>query len=466
MSFQCQKCGNRITVDESLINANTAQINLLENGAKSNVSVESSDSLDPSQFITKERLDNYNEVEDTDPVIVYKDEFEDGCDGEGDNDNEYKDNEYKDNECKPNNHKPNNHKPNHQSFVMVDNEEPSGISTRIKVLSQIFEIMSQNHQVDHPICEECAEILVENYKLKFDQSQKEKEYYMQFLKRLKELGTNNDSEEKEVDRKLALSIEELNRLRGVESTKVSELRELEHTKDKLDVQLEEVKQEYEQLQSQELHQLLEIKNGLVVEMSGNLSRLHQIKTNYQHNLNKLDGLRLINMSRAMFDISVDDKSRCGTINGFRLGYKVPWSEINSALGQVVLMLTFVIRRLNMKLNGWRLIAMGSQSQIIKIREDGKKTVMNLYSTNEFSLGKLFNFNKFDVSMIGLMGVLAQIEERMKREDEDMGFPYEISPEMDKVGGKSIRVTSNGEWTEGCKNVLTDLRWCLEGAKEV
>ena len=86
--------------------------------------------------------------------------------------------------------------------------------------------------------------------------------------------------------------------------------------------------------------------------------------------------------------------------------------------------------------------MGSQSQIIKISKNNSsthqphKTILNLYSTNDFSLGKLFNFNKLDVAMIALLDILSQIESKLLAIDEEMELPYTISSKRDSIGGRA------------------------------
>ncbi|RCK58881.1 hypothetical protein Cantr_07295 [Candida viswanathii] len=67
----------------------------------------------------------------------------------------------------------------------IDEERDFRMSNRIKTLSTIFSILSNNQDINHPLSEDCANLLIENYKLKFDQSQKEKDSYLSFLKNSK-----------------------------------------------------------------------------------------------------------------------------------------------------------------------------------------------------------------------------------------------------------------------------------------
>ena len=76
------------------------------------------------------------------------------------------------------------------------------MSTRIKTLNKIFAILSNNQEVDHPLSEDCAKLLIENYQLKFDQSQKEKKLIYHF-KEIKDKDSqlnlyNEDDENNEI----------------------------------------------------------------------------------------------------------------------------------------------------------------------------------------------------------------------------------------------------------------------------
>lgn len=198
------------------------------------------------------------------------------------------------------------------------------------------------------------------------------------------------------------------------------------------------------------------------------SHLEHSKALYQKQLDHLDSLRTLNIYKRLFNILFDGEESYGRINGFRLGYRVPLPEVNAALGQVVHLLKFLQKRLDLELEGYKLVAMGSKSYLVKTARvsaeeaEGRRgsSILQLHSTNEFTLGKLFNFNKLDVSLIALLDIVSQFEARIKELDEEFELPYAISPTHDKIGGKSIRVTLNSRWTEACTFLLTDLAWML------
>ncbi|RCK58880.1 Autophagy-related protein 6 [Candida viswanathii] len=194
--------------------------------------------------------------------------------------------------------------------------------------------------------------------------------------------------------------------------------------------------------------IFSVEEQLQLELNEKNKKLEQSKAAYDVQLDHIDKLRNLNIYNQIFNISAIVKTK-----------------INAALGQIVLLLVFLIKRLNLKLTSYKLVPLGSQSQIIKFNshenDDGSgksKTVLNLYSSDEFSLGKLFNFNKLDVALIALLDIVSIIEHKLLTIDPEIVLPYKI--QKDTIGGKSIRVTSNSDWTSSCKFLLTNLNWIL------
>lgn len=477
--FHCQRCSNPIELDNSLLNLNTHKVNLLKNNRPTKFNdaynhgsdTNTNDDPDPSHFISKDKLQFYESLNhDSKPIIEQNDVLHNEIDNIVSVSTSLTSNSFVMLSEDPEQTNDEDHEAANDSSASLHlhDEHPDSISNRLRILGYVFEILSNNNEIDHPLCQECSTLIIENYKLKFDQSQKEKEYYLSFLKKLKDQGDKINNEEAEVDPKLSEALNEYRKLQRIETEKLDELQQLEDTKQKLDEQLQQLDAEYDSLKSDELNSLLRLRNDLSTELILNTNKLNQTKSQYQLHLNHLDSLRSSNIYTQFFQISSDDNNKYGTINGFRLGYRIPWGEINNALGQVVLLIIFLTKRLNMKLEGYKLVPMGSQSQIIKTVVDETATdtngvgrsVLNLYSSNEFSLGKLFNFNKFDISMIALLDVLSQVQKKVKTLDSELDLPYRISSKKDTIGGKSIRITSNGEWTYSCKFMLTNLSWIL------
>lgn len=270
----------------------------------------------------------------------------------------------------------------------------------------------------------------------------------------------NGEVKKHLDENLHQSLNEFKRLTELEKKQLSELRELEATRRELESQSRINKEELVSINHDKVNDILRLRNELQLDLGDKQTKLEQLKASYNIHLNHIDNLRNSNIYKLMFDIKIDDKY--AMINGFRIGFKIVLPEVNAALGQIVLLLTLIIKRLDLRLTSYKLVPMGSQSHIVKFTdsENGTrlKKILNLYSSDEFTLGRLFNFNKMDVAMIALLEIVALIEMQLKTIDTEIELPYKIY--KDTIGGKSIRVTSNSEWTHSCKNLLTCLNWIL------
>lgn len=462
MAFHCQNCKAPIALDDSLRNLSKAQTNfLLRKTAKPNPDPQ----LSPSKYIPKDRLELANQViQDDDSDALISQDYSKLSDSMLHDthtsyvflsDAEDVDDSGKDEEG------------THENGDLHSNEQLPDFS-KINSLNQVFQILSTNEDVNHPMCAECSHLLTTNYKLKFDQSQREKESYLGFLKKLKLTEESLTATNGAADAKLSESHAEYHQLKALEEEKLNELQKLEDKYDALASQLTELSQELQNLNSHELTDIIKLRNSLTMELQLKQNKLDQAKTLYQKHLNHLDQLRALNIYTKLFQILFDKENDHARINGFRLGHKVAWPEINVALGQVVLLLSLLKKRFEVDLEPYKLVPLGSKSYIIKrgtsSNANGERTksnsVLQLYSLNEFTLGKLFNFNKVDVSMIALLEIISIFEKKLVLLDEELELPYEISPKHDMIGGKSIRVTSNGEWTESCRYLLINLNWML------
>lgn len=465
MAFQCQNCKAPIALDETLSNLSKAQTHyLLGRSGKPSHHVP----LSPANYIPQDRLNlAHKALQDAnDDAIITQDYSKLSYSNSFDSQKSYvflSDGEDEDED-------------GHETEDVKgagegQTEEQLPDFSKISSLNQVFHILSTNEDVNHPMCGECAHLLASNYKLKFDQSQREKESYLGFLKKLKETEASlaSAATDSTLDAKLGESHAEFVQLKTLEEEKLKELQDLEAKYDELVGQLAELDLELKRLNSHELNDIIKLKNSLSLELLLKQNKLDQAKALYQKHLNHLDQLRALNIYTKLFEISFDKEDNYARINGYRLGYKVAWPEVNVALGQVVLLLSFLKKRFLLTLDSYKLVPMGSKSYVVKKGvssndETGERTktssVLQLYSSNEFTLGKLFNFNKLDVSMIALLDILSQFETNLMAIDEDLELPYKIASKHDMIGGKSIRVTSNGQWTESCRYLLIDLNWVL------
>lgn len=440
MSHHCQICDAAIKIDSSLTKLSSEQTKFL---LSSVCETDSSPLLDSTSFIPPERLKLYGQVAEALSESV----FEKGSFSEDEESNDmsglFLDVESSDERTK--------------SQLPVETQEQLPDFSKIKTLQQVFSILLKNQDISHPMCAECSDVLTENYKVKFDQSQREKAAYLSFLKKLEQQGQNPE----ELASELAHVESEYENLVKVHDAKLHELQDLESTEKDLREKLSGLQKEWSNLQDNQLLDLFTLKNELSLDLQSRQRELSKAEAKYHRYLDHLDAVRQYNVYNALFDIQFDQDY--GKINGNRLGYKIPWPECNAALGEVAHLLEFLMRKLEIVLPLYKIVPMGSKSYIVKQKihpEHGKSTsVLELFSSNDLSLGKLFNFNKLDVSMLALVDIVLQVELNIALKDAEFELPYKIGSKG-FIGGKSIRVTSNGQWTESCRFLMVDIKWLL------
>lgn len=175
----------------------------------------------------------------------------------------------------------------------------------------------------------------------------------------------------------------------------------------------------------------------------------------------LEALRKTNVFNDVFRIWYD--GQFGTISGFRLGrtpqVQVPWEEINSALGQCVLLLQALASACRLEFSGVRLVPMASRS---RIEERGR--TLDLYGP----VNKVNIISGFDQGLVCYVECLKQLADFLRARDLQMGkspdeaFMLSYAIEGDKVGGASVRYCMNKDqkWTKALKFMLADLKLCL------
>ncbi|KAG7193704.1 autophagy protein 6 [Scheffersomyces spartinae] len=492
--FYCQKCGVPITVDDSVRNMTPEQFDLIRNSTSRAPTNQDSNESDPSTYIPKSRLELYQSLSDSnlDPSLIVdnisglNDSRNDATsttdkmtvnssfiviDDVSPTDSSVEIGKYGDESTIAGNSTTDNDilLPANSSDQIASNPEDGfNLSKQINELTKIFEILSKDSLERHPLCIDCSGLLMDNLKLKFDLLQKEKDNYLNFLRKLREKDRIIDGDSKFLDSKLAKSVEDYEELVKKRETALKELRDLEQYKRGLDDNLVTLKNEIQELSNSQLNDLLLERNKFQLDILKKTNEIEKVKAYHEANLNQLDHLRTLNVYTNFFNISF--KGQYATINDLRLGYKVPLPEVNAALGNVALLMDFIIRTLKVEISGFKIVPSGPQSYIMKLakpvesvhetQDESKKIVLNLFATTEFSLGAFFNFNKLDVAMIALLEILCQIQLKMRSTNRDVELPYNISAKRDSIGNRSIRITSNHEWSEGCRHLLTNLNWIL------
>ncbi|GIX73653.1 beclin-1 [Caerostris extrusa] len=320
----------------------------------------------------------------------------------------------------------------------------------------VFNGMSDFSDVDHPVCEECTENILDQMDQQLLIGEGDRKKYQDNLERLQNDSDGEDLEAlerqlEECQQMEAHLLEELAKTETRQSTMKDMLRTLENECELLQREGDKRWQEYCRIERQLLlseDNLLSVENQILYT---------------QCQLNRLSKTNVFN---ATFHIW--HNGHFGTINGFRLGrlpnIPVEWGEINAAWGQTVLLLHSLAKKTDLVFNRYRLVPMGNHSLIEAI--DGSKIQqLPLYCSGGI---RYVLDNRFDQAMVGFLDCLQQFKEKVEGGGQKSNFhlPYRMEKGriICKRTGKyySIKVQLNSEeqWTKALKFMLTNLKWAL------
>ncbi|KAI9840956.1 MAG: autophagy protein 6 [Sclerophora amabilis] len=408
-------------------------------------------------------------------------------------------------------------------------DERRSLSNQMETTARLFEILSARSDIDHPICVECTELLVEGLQKRLGNATRERDAYVDFLKKI-----NADIPTEEEKRKAE---EDLAAAQEAEAEAFAELKRLEQEKGAIDDEIAALEEEARQLDLEE-EAFWRDRNAFALTLSEFQNERDGVNLQYDHDSRQLERLQRTNVYNDTFCIGHD--GYFGTINGLRLGrlpsQPVEWAEINAAWGQTVLLLATVAEKLGFTFEGYRLRPMGSTSKVEKIEylqqtsqqqstsstntgnprysaADGhghgpsptaqsaapspKISVLELFSSGDLPLGRMFMHRRFDNAMVAFLECLRQLGEFVGRDpaatrqasqpaqvhSPSSGransnaspsggggggpkLPYEIK--KDRIGDASIKLGFNQDegWTKACKYTLTCCKFLLAHASNV
>ncbi|XP_073230660.1 beclin-1-like isoform X1 [Porites lutea] len=341
-------------------------------------------------------------------------------------------------------------------FTVIGDSQPNNtenLSHRLKVTTLLFDIMSGQSEVDHPLCEECTDTLLDQLDEQLKITEDELKDYKVFFNKL------ND--------KPALDTEglskELTDLRKEEEELIRKLEEVEKERENVAKKMEMEKERSKQLEEEERKYWLEY-SEYQKELLECEDDQQSVDNQMRYAQAQLDKLKKTNVFNSTFHIW--HKGHFGTINNFRLGrlpsVPVEWSEINAAWGQTVLLLHSLARKMNLTFERYRLVPYGNHSYLESLTDKSKD--LPLYGSGGF---RFFWDTKFDQAMVGFLDCLQQFKEAVAKVDKRFCLPYRM--EKGKIydssgsgGAFSIKIQFNSEeqWTKALKFVLTNLKWGL------
>ncbi|KAI9882777.1 MAG: target of Sbf [Watsoniomyces obsoletus] len=330
-------------------------------------------------------------------------------------------------------------------------QQQQSISHQLERTARLYEILSARSDIDHPICIECTDLLLEGLQKRLTSASKERDSFNDFLKQI----TSDIPSSEET---LAATTSLLH-AREEEQKAYSTLLSLEAEKAHLNTEIAKLELESRELDIQESIFWQE-RNKFSLMLTDFQDERDSVLTKYEHDARQLDRLQRTNVYNDTFCIGHD--GYFGTINGLRLGrlpgQLVDWSEINAAWGQALLLLVTVAEKLGYTFKGYKLRPMGSMSRIekweypdlvvsrgggggqvnestrqttesttttgnnandtqrnkTKGNQNPKVTILELYSSGDhLPLGRMFLHRKLDNAMVAFLECLSQLGDFVK-----------------------------------------------------
>lgn len=358
-------------------------------------------------------------------------------------------------------------------------------------INKLFEILSARSDIDHPVCVECTEILVDGLQKKLDGATKERNLYADFLKQ--------QQADMPTEEEIAASEEALKKAQKDEQAAYESLLSLEKQREALDKEMAALEEESRALDVQE-EQFWRGRNSFSAKLSEFQNERDSVNSRFDHDSQQLIKLQRANVYNDTFSIHHD--GHFATINGLRLGrlsnIPVDWPEINAAWGQSLLLVVTVADKLGYKFENYEPLPMGSTSKIVRYDHASpsssrlgshrsgpppapKKHVLELFSSGDMPLNLLWH-RKFDTAMVAFLELVRQlglyVQNQTKATSDRDGYttpplalPYKIEGDKigdDRIGHYSIKLGLNNDesWTKACKFVLTCCKFLIAHASNV
>lgn len=343
------------------------------------------------------------------------------------------------------------------SFTLIGDASDGGtmenLSRRLKVTGDLFDIMSGQTDVDHPLCEECTDTLLDHLDTQLNITENECQNYKQCFELLSQL---------EVEEEETL-LAELQHLKEEEEALIQELETVEEQRAAVAQDLAQSRIHSQQLDTEELQYQKEYSEFKRQQLELD-DELKSVDNQMRYCQIQLDRLKKTNVFNATFHIW--HSGQFGTINNFRLGrlpsVPVEWNEINAAWGQTVLLLHALANKMGLRFQRYRLVPYGNHSYLESLTDKSKE--LPLYCSGGL---RFFWDNKFDHAMVAFLDCVQQFKEEVEKGDTGFCLPYRMDVDKGKIedtggsgGSYSIKTQFNSEeqWTKALKFMLTNLKW--------
>ncbi|RWS10531.1 beclin-1-like protein [Dinothrombium tinctorium] len=294
------------------------------------------------------------------------------------------------------------------------------LNYHMRVTSRLFDILSDQSDVHHPLCEECADFVIDQMDRQLRVLEDECKVYKEFLESI-EKSKAEKGEESNKEKSLEELHQKMEELQKEESSLLEALKNAEDEQQKIEEEIRQQKEELEKMNEEENRYWCEY-NNLKKIMYQVDDELQSVENQLRYSQSQLDKLRKTNVFNATFHIW--HSGHFGTINGFRLGrlptVPVEWWEINAAWGQAVLLLHSLAKKMDFIFKRYKLVPYGNHSFLESL--DDKSKELPLYGSGGF---RFFWNTKFDQAMVAFLDCLQQFKEEMQKEDSAFCLPYRM-----------------------------------------
>ncbi|RMC01501.1 hypothetical protein DUI87_21940 [Hirundo rustica rustica] len=268
------------------------------------------------------------------------------------------------------------------------------------VTGDLFDIMSGQTDVDHPLCEECTDTLLDQLDTQLNITENECQNYKRCLEILEQMNEDDKEKLQAELKELALEEEQL----------IQELEDVEKNRKIVAEDFERVRAEAERLEQEEAQYQKEYCEFKRQQLELD-DELKSVDNQMRYAQMQLDKLKKTNVFNATFHIW--HSGQFGTINNFRLGrlpsVPVEWNEINAAWGQTVLLLHALANKMGLKFQRYRLVPFGNHSYLESLTDKSKE--LPLYCSGGL---RFFWDNKFDHAMVAFLDCVQQFKEEVEK----------------------------------------------------
>lgn len=316
-------------------------------------------------------------------------------------------------------------------FTVIENkvEETESLSHNLRMKAELFDALTSNSEINHPVCSDCSDYLLEmmEQQLKSIETEwNERNAYLTKLESNDEFPVSLEELEKEVES-----------LKTEEQKLLKELGTLKRDEDSIKEQIRVQEEEKRRLKNEDEKYWREYTKHRK-ELIAAEDEYRSLECQLQYSKSQLEKLKATNIFNVTFHIW--HSSHFATINGFRLGRlpsaPVEWGEINGAWGQTCLLLVSLARKINLTFKRYKLIPYGNNSYVEVLGETKKE--LPLYGSGGF---RFFWDTKFDAGMVAFLDCLQQFKEEVEKTDPSFCFPYRMDKGKieDSVTGNSYSI---------------------------